>query len=55
MKKNIIAFVDDKRLYANNWKINKPKSINRQLEQVANNWNKLLTTTGGIGTNEMLP
>ena len=39
MKKNIIAFVDDKRLYANNWKVNKPKSINAQLEQVENNWN----------------
>ena len=46
-KKNIIAFVDDKRLYANNWKINKPKLINAQLEQAANNWNELLTTTGG--------
>ena len=37
MKKNIIAFVEDKRLYANNWKVNKPKIINEQLEQVANN------------------
>ena len=35
MEKNFIAFVDDKRLYANNWKVNKPKSINAQLEQAA--------------------
>ena len=27
--------------------MNTPKSINAQLEQAANNWNKLLTTTGG--------
>ena len=47
MEKNIIAFVDDKRLYANNWKVNKPKSINEQLEKAANNWNELLTTTEG--------
>ena len=47
MKKNIIAFVDDKRLYANNWKVNKPKIINAQLEQAGNNWNEILTTTGG--------
>ena len=47
MKKNVIAFVDDKRLHANNWKANKPKIINEQLEQTANNWNELLTTTGG--------
>ena len=47
LKKYIIAFVDDKRLYANNWKVNKPKLINAQLEHAANNWNELLTTTGG--------
>ena len=47
MKKNIIAFVDDKRLYANNWTVNKPKLINAQLEQFANDWNELLITTGG--------
>ena len=46
-KKYIIAFVDNKLLYANNWNVNKPKSINAQLEQAANNWNELLTTTGG--------
>ena len=46
-KKIIIAFVDDKRLYANNWKVNKPKVINEQLEDAANNWNELLITTGG--------
>ena len=47
MKKNIIAFVADQILYTNNWKVNKPKLINAQLEYVANNWNGLLTTTGG--------
>ena len=47
MKKNIIAFVDDKRLYANNWKVNKPKLINVQLEQAAKKWNEVLTTSGG--------
>ena len=47
MKKKIIAFVDDKRLYASNWKVNKPKPINDQLEKAANDWNELLTTTGG--------
>ena len=47
MEKNIIAFVDDKRLYANNWTVNKPKLINAQLEKAANDWNELLTTTGG--------
>ena len=47
MEKNIIAFVDDKRLYANNWKVNKPKLINEQLEKAINDWNELLTTTSG--------
>ena len=36
-----------KRLYVNNWKVNNPKLINEQLEQAANNWNELLTTTSG--------
>ena len=46
-KKNIIAFVDDKILYANNGKVNRPKLINAQLEQAANNCNELLTTISG--------
>ena len=46
-EKNIIVFVANKILYTNNWKVNKPKLINAQLEYVANNWNGLLTTTGG--------
>ena len=47
MVKKYNAFVDDKRLYANNWTVNKPKLINAQLEKAANDWNELLTTTGG--------
>ena len=39
--------MDDKRLYANNWKVNKPALINKQLEHATDNWNELPTTTGG--------
>ena len=35
-----------KKLYANNWKVNKSTLIKKQLEHAANNWNELLTTTG---------
>lgn len=45
--KNIVHFVDDKRLYANNWKVNKQALIKKQLEHTANNWNELITTTRG--------
>ena len=32
MERYIIVFVDDKRLYANNWRVKKPKLINAQPE-----------------------
>lgn len=42
-----MAFLDDKRMYADNWRVNKPKLINKQLEHTSNKGNTFLTTTGG--------
>lgn len=42
-----MGFVDDKRIYVNDCNINKLVLINKNLERVANNWSKLLETSGG--------